>query len=145
MEADRKRRALNLLAKLEQGAYNPESNVYSMAALVIAGALGEPYKNPREPDTEKAALAAMYAYSADVHALADYVKELEQQAAAADASPFLNGIDYEPPELELTEPEIELADFEFNPEFEPVEEEPARAKVWRSTHDIYTKGTSKNE
>lgn len=83
MEANRKRRALELLAKLEQGAYNPESNVYSMAALVIAGALGKPYKNPREPDTEKAALAAMYAYSADVHALADYVKELEQQAAAA--------------------------------------------------------------
>lgn len=86
MEANRKRRALELLAKLEQGAYNPESNVYSMAALVIAGALGEPYKNPREPDTEKAALAAMYAYSADVHALAEYVRELEQAAAARPAA-----------------------------------------------------------
>lgn len=81
MEADRKRGALELLEKLEQGAYNPDTGNYTIAALTIAGALGKPYIDLREPYTDQAGLAAMYAYSADVHALAEYVRELEQAAA----------------------------------------------------------------
>lgn len=86
MEADRKRGALELLEKLEQGAYNPGTGNYTIAALTIAGALGKPYIDLREPYTDQAGLAAMYAYSADVHALAEYVKELEQAAAARPAA-----------------------------------------------------------
>ena len=81
MEADRKRGALELLEKLEQGAYNPGTGNYTIAALTIAGALGKPYIDLREPYTDQAGLAAMYAYSADVHALAEYVRELEREAA----------------------------------------------------------------
>lgn len=82
MEADRKRGALELLEKLERGAYSPDTGNYTIAALTIAGALGKPYIDLREPYTDQAGLAAMYAYSADVHALAEYVRELEQAAAA---------------------------------------------------------------
>ena len=82
VEADRKRGALELLEKLEQGAYSPDTGNYTIAALTIAGALGKPYIDLREPYTDQAGLAAMYAYSADVHALAEYVRELEQAAAA---------------------------------------------------------------
>lgn len=70
MEADRKRGALELLEKLEQGAYNPDTGNYTIAALTIAGALGKPYIDLKKPYTDQAGLAAMYAYSADVHALA---------------------------------------------------------------------------
>lgn len=80
MEADRKRGALELLEKLEQGAYNPDTGNYTIAALTIAGALGKPYIDLKKPYTDQAGLAAMYAYSADVHALAEYVRELEQTA-----------------------------------------------------------------
>lgn len=86
MEADRKRGALELLEKLEQGAYSPDTGNYTIAALTIAGALGKPYIDLREPYTDQAGLAAMYAYSADVHALAEYVRELEQAAAARPAA-----------------------------------------------------------
>lgn len=82
MEADRKRGALELLEKLEQGAYNPDTGNYTIAALTIAGALRKPYIDLKKPYTDQAGLAAMYAYSADVHALAEYVRELEQAAAA---------------------------------------------------------------
>lgn len=80
MEADRKRGALELLEKLEQGAYNLDTGNYTIAALTIAGALGKPYIDLKKPYTDQAGLAAMYAYSADVHALAEYVRELEQTA-----------------------------------------------------------------
>lgn len=82
MEADRKRGALELLEKLEQGAYDPDTGNYTIAALTIAGALGKPYIDLKKTYADQAGLAAMYAYSADVHALAEYVRELEQAAAA---------------------------------------------------------------